>query len=50
MPEELMLERASLMGLSAKEMTVLVGGMRVLGTNFGKTKHGVFTNNDRSVN
>ena len=45
MPEELMLERASLMGLSAKEMTVLVGGMRVLGTNFGKTKHGVFTNN-----
>ena len=43
MPEELMLERASLMGLSAKEMTVLVGGMRVLGTNHGGTKHGVFT-------
>ena len=43
MPEELMLERASLMGLSAKEMTVLVGGMRVLGTNHGSTKHGVFT-------
>ena len=43
MPEELMLERASLMGLSAKEMTVLVGGMRVIGTNHGSTKHGVFT-------
>ena len=33
MPEELLLERASLMGLTAKEMTCLVGGMRVLGTN-----------------
>jgi catalase-peroxidase len=43
MPEELMLERASLMGLSAKEMTCLIGGMRVLGTNFDDTKHGVFT-------
>jgi len=42
-PEEMMLDRAQLMGLSAKEMTVLVGGMRVLGTNFGGTKHGVFT-------
>jgi catalase-peroxidase len=42
-PEELMLDRASLMGLSAKEMTCLIGGMRVLGTNFGGTKHGVFT-------
>jgi len=31
------------MGLSAKEMTCLIGGMRVLGTNFGGTKHGVFT-------
>jgi catalase-peroxidase len=38
-----MLDRASLMGLSAKEMTCLIGGMRVLGTNFGGTKHGVFT-------
>ena len=42
-PEELMLDRASLIGLSAKEMTCLIGGMRVLGTNFGGTKHGVFT-------
>ena len=42
-PEELMLDRASLMDLSAKEMTVLIGGMRVLDTNHGETKHGVFT-------
>jgi len=45
MPEELLLERASLMGLTAKEMTVLIGGMRVLGTNHGGTQHGVFTDN-----
>ncbi len=43
-PEEMMLDRASLMNLTAKEMTVLVGGMRVLDTNHGQTKHGVFTN------
>jgi catalase-peroxidase len=43
-PEELMLDRTQLLGLTAPEMTVLVGGMRVLGTNFGNTKHGVFTN------
>ena len=42
-PEELMLDKASLMNLSAKEMTVLIGGMRVLGTNFGNSEHGVFT-------
>ena len=42
-PEELMLDKASLMNLSAKEMTVLIGGMRVLGTNFGDSQHGVFT-------
>lgn len=42
-PEELLLERAQLMGLTAPEMTVLIGGMRVLGTNFGNAKHGVFT-------
>jgi catalase-peroxidase len=42
-PEELMLDRTQLMGLTAPEMTVLVGGMRVLGTNYGNTKHGVFT-------
>ncbi len=42
-PEEMMLDRASLMDLSAKEMTILVGGMRVLDTNHGGSKHGVFT-------
>lgn len=42
-PEELLLDRTQLMGLTAPEMTVLLGGMRVLGTNFGGTKHGVFT-------
>ncbi len=42
-PEELMLERTQLMRLTGPEMTVLVGGMRVLGTNHGGTKHGVFT-------
>lgn len=42
-PEELLLDRTQLMGLTAPEMTVLIGGMRVLGTNYGGTKHGVFT-------
>ena len=42
-PEELLLDRAQLMQLTAPEMTVLLGGMRVLGTNFGDNKHGVFT-------
>lgn len=42
-PEEMLLDRAQLMGLTAPEMTVLVGGMRALGTNHGNTKHGVFT-------
>ncbi len=42
--EELMLDRTQLMGLTAPEMTVLIGGMRVLGTNHGDTAHGVFTN------
>lgn len=41
--EELMLDRTQLMGLTAREMTVLVGGMRVLGTNYGGTQHGVLT-------
>jgi catalase-peroxidase len=41
--EEMMLDRAQLMGLSAPEMTVLVGGMRAMGTNHGDTAHGVFT-------
>ncbi|WP_050523160.1 catalase/peroxidase HPI [Pseudorhodobacter wandonensis] len=41
--EELLLDRSQLMGLTAREMTVLVGGMRVIGTNHGGTAHGVFT-------
>ncbi|MCG3758653.1 catalase/peroxidase HPI [Vibrio cincinnatiensis] len=44
-PEELLLDRAQLMRLTAPEMTVLMGGMRVLGTNYGGTSHGVFTEN-----
>lgn len=42
-PEELLLDRAQLMGLTAYEMTVLMGGLRVLGINHGGSKHGVFT-------
>jgi catalase-peroxidase len=41
--EELMLDRTQLMGLTAPEMTVLLGGMRVMGTNYGNSQHGVFT-------
>jgi catalase-peroxidase len=41
--EELMVDKAQLLGITAAEVTVLLGGMRVLGTNFGGTKHGVFT-------
>ncbi len=41
--EELLVDRAQLLGLTAPEMTVLVGGMRVLGTNVGQSPHGVFT-------
>jgi catalase-peroxidase len=44
-PEEMMLDRTQLMGLTAHEMTVLVGGMRVLGTNYDDSQHGVFTDN-----
>ena len=44
-PEELLLDRAQLMGLTAPEMTVLIGGLRVLGANHGGAKHGVFTSN-----
>ncbi len=47
--EELMLDRTQLMGLTAPEMTVLVGGMRVLGTNHGGTKHGVFTDKEGAL-
>ncbi len=42
-PEEMLLDRAHLLTLSAPEMTVLVGGLRVLGANHGGTQHGVFT-------
>lgn len=45
-PEQLLLDRTQLMGLTAHEMTVLIGGMRVLGTNYGNTKHGVFTESE----
>ena len=45
-PEELLLDRAQLMGLTGPEMVVLLGGMRVLGTNHGGTKHGVFTDRE----
>ena len=42
----MLLDRAQLMGLSAVEMTVLIGGLRVLGSNYGDSKHGVFTDNE----
>jgi len=48
-PEELMLDRTQLMGLTAPEMTVLVGGMRAMGTNHGGTKHGVFTDREGAL-
>ena len=44
--EDLLIDRAQLMGLTAPEMTVLVGGMRVLGANHGDSKHGVFTDRE----
>jgi catalase-peroxidase len=44
--EELLLDRAQLLGLTAPEMTVLIGGMRMLGTNYGGSKHGVFTDRE----
>ena len=47
--EEMMLDRAQLLGLSAPEMTVLIGGMRVIGTNFGGSNDGVFTDNIGSL-
>src|SRR5262245_62362294 len=43
LPEEALVDRAQLLRLTAPEMTVLVGGLRVLGANAGKSKHGVFT-------
>jgi len=48
-PEEMLLDRAQLMNLTAPEMTVLIGGMRVIGTNYGGTKHGVLTDNEGAL-
>ncbi|MDK8873686.1 catalase/peroxidase HPI [Paracoccus sp. SSJ] len=48
-PEEMLLDRAQLMGLTAPEMTTLVGGLRVIGTNHGGTKHGVFTQREGAL-
>ncbi|WP_353474754.1 catalase/peroxidase HPI [Salipiger sp. H15] len=47
--EELMLDRAQLMGLTAPEMVVLFGGMRAMGTNHGGSKHGVFTDREGAL-
>lgn len=47
--EDLLIDKAQLLTLTAPEMTVLVGGMRVLGTNFGHTKHGVFTKKSETL-
>ncbi|WP_323760423.1 catalase/peroxidase HPI [Maricaulis sp.] len=47
--EEMLLDRTQLLGLTAPEMTVLIGGMRVLGTNYGGTKHGVFTDREGTL-
>ena len=47
--EEMLIDRANLMKLTAPEMTVLIGGMRVLNTNFDNSKHGVFTKNPGSL-
>ena len=47
--EVLLVDKAQLLTLTAPEMTVLVGGMRVLNTNFGQTQHGVFTHNPEAL-
>jgi catalase-peroxidase len=47
--EELLVDRAQLLTLTAPEMTVLVGGMRVLNANFGQSRHGVFTNRPETL-
>jgi len=46
---ELLLEKANLLTLTAPEMTVLIGGLRVLGANFGQAKHGVFTHREGTL-
>ncbi len=48
-PETLLLDRANLLTLTAPEMTALVGGMRALGTGFGQSRHGVFTDRPESL-
>jgi len=48
-PEELLLDRAQLLGLTAPEMTVLIGGMRAIGTNYAGNKHGVFTDREGAL-
>jgi catalase-peroxidase len=47
--EEMLIDRAQLLGLTAPELTVLVGGMRVLNTNYGNSQHGVFTKNPENL-
>jgi catalase-peroxidase len=48
-PETLLLDRAYMLELTAPEMTVLVGGLRALGTNYGRTQHGVFTDRPEAL-
>jgi catalase-peroxidase len=48
-PEAMLIDKAQLLMLTAPEMTVLIGGMRVLNTNFGQTKHGVFTDKPETL-
>jgi catalase-peroxidase len=48
-PETLLLDRAYMLNLTAPEMTVLVGGMRMLGTNFGRSEHGVLTDRTEAL-
>ncbi len=48
-PEEMLVDRTQLLGLTAPEMTVLVGGMRTLNANYNKSQHGVFTKNPESL-
>jgi catalase-peroxidase len=48
-PEEVLVDRSSLLSLTAPEMTVLVGGLRVLGANFGHSAHGVFTSRPETL-
>src|ERR1700751_4600139 len=49
-PEELLVDKAQLLNLTAPEMTVIIGGLRVLGANVGNSKHGVFTKKPETLN